>query len=76
MTSSRRSCSKSTSMSGGSPRASEMKRENSRSWSFFVGSTAVMPRQKQTTELAADPRPWHRMPWARAHRTMSWTVRK
>jgi hypothetical protein len=35
-----------------------------------------MPRQKQTTELAADPRPWQRMPWARAQRTMSWTVRK
>ena len=28
------------------------------------------------TELAAEPRPWHRMPLERAKLTMSWTVRK
>ncbi|MCC2666077.1 MAG: hypothetical protein K0S35_3999 [Geminicoccaceae bacterium] len=33
-----------------------------------------MPRQKQTAEFAAEPRPWQRMPWLRAKRTMSWTV--
>ncbi len=38
-------------MSGGSPRFSEMKRENSRSWSCLVGSTAVTPRQKQTAGI-------------------------
>jgi hypothetical protein len=74
MTSSRRSCSKSTSMSGGSPRFSEMKRVNSRRCS--VGSIAVTPRQKQTEELAAEPRPWHRMPISRALWTMSCTVMK
>ena len=26
------------------------------------GFTSVMPRQKQTAELAAEPRPWQRMP--------------
>ena len=52
----------------------EMKRSNRRS--CLVGSTSVMPRQKQTAELAAEPRPWHRMPRPRAKRTMSWTVRK
>jgi hypothetical protein len=41
-----------------------------------AGSTSVMPRQKQTAELAADPRPWQRMPRERANSTMSWTVRK
>jgi hypothetical protein len=60
ITSSRRSCSKSTSMSGGSLRSRLMKRSNSRC--ERVGSTAVIPRQKQTAELAAEPRPWHRMP--------------
>ena len=40
---SRRSCSKSTSMSGGSPRFSEIKRAN-RSW-LLSGFTEVMPRQ-------------------------------
>ena len=66
ITSSRRSCSKSTSMSGGSSRSLEMKRSNSTSWSGLQGSTAVTPRQKQTDELAAEPRPWQRMPWLRA----------
>src|SRR3546814_14358354 len=56
--SSRRSCSKSTSMSGGSPRSSDTKREKSRS--CCKGSTDVTPSRKQTIELAADPRPWHR----------------
>jgi hypothetical protein len=41
MTSSRRSCSKSTSMSGGSLRSFEMKRSNS--ISLRAGSTSVMP---------------------------------
>ena len=27
-----------------------------------------MPRQKQTAELAAEPRPWQRMSWPRAQR--------
>ena len=40
------------------------------------GSASVMPRHQQTTELAAEPRPWHRMPRRRASRTMSCTVRK
>src|SRR3546814_9449722 len=74
MTSSRRSCSKSTSMSGGSWRSAETKRSNSRS--ERAGSTSVMPRQKQTAELAAEPRPWQRMPSERAKRTTSSTVRK
>ena len=43
LTSSRRSCSKSTSMSGGSRRSRETKRSNRRS--ICTGSTAVMPRQ-------------------------------
>ena len=41
-----------------------------------AGSTSVIPRQKQTVELAAEPRPWQRMPRERAKRTMSCTVRK
>ena len=41
-----------------------------------AGSTSVMPSAKQTAELAAEPRPWHRMCWLRAKRTMSCTVRK
>src|SRR3546814_5219310 len=69
MTSSRRSCSKSTSMSGGSARSAEMKRSNRTSW--VAGSTEVTPRQKQTAELAAEPRPWHRMPRSRANLTRS-----
>ncbi len=59
MTSSRRSCSKSTSMSGGSSRSADTKREKSRS--CFIGSTEVTPSRKQTIELAADPRPWQRI---------------
>src|SRR3546814_3748778 len=59
ITSSRRSCSKSTSMSGGSLRSAEMKREKSSA--CFIGSTEVTPSRKQTIELAADPRPWHRI---------------
>src|SRR6056297_2766198 len=52
ITSSRRSCSKSTSMSGGSLRSLEMKRSNSTD--MRAGSTSVMPRQKHTAEYAAD----------------------
>ena len=51
-------------MSGGSPRSAEMKRSNSRSIS--VGIDAVMPRQKQTALLAAEPRPWQRIAVLRA----------
>ncbi|HEY2366883.1 MAG TPA: PHP domain-containing protein [Polyangiaceae bacterium] len=36
-----------------------------------AGSTAVMPRQKHTALLAAEPRPWQRMPWLRAKLTTS-----
>ena len=63
-------------MSGGSLRSSEMKRSNS-SW-CSAGSTAVIPRQKQTAELAAEPRPWHRIGGSRlrAKSTMSLMVRK
>ena len=61
-------------MSGGSLRSRLMKRSNSRC--ERSGSTAVMPRQKHTAELAAEPRPWHRMPLERANVTMSCTVRK
>ena len=35
-----------------------MKRSKSRS--CRAGSTSVMPRQKHSVELAAEPRPWHR----------------
>src|SRR6266508_3359645 len=63
ITSSRRSCSKSTSMSGGSPRSAEMNRSNRSP--IRTGSIEVIPRTKQTAELAALPRPWHRMPRAR-----------
>ena len=30
----------------------------------------VMPSTKQTAEFAAEPRPWQRMPFERAKRTM------
>ena len=74
ITSSRRSCSKSTSMSGGSSRASETKR--SKTMVPTSGETEVTPSAKQTTEFAAEPRPWQRMPWTRAKSTTSLTVRK
>jgi hypothetical protein len=64
MTSSRRSCSKSTSMSGGSLRSREMNR--SKSIDMRPGSTSVIPKQKHTAEFAAEPRPWQRMPRERA----------
>ena len=67
MTSSRRSCSKSTSISGGSPRFSEMKRAKKRL--LLSGLTEVMPRQKQTALLAAEPRPWQRI-------SLSWRARE
>ena len=51
-------------MSGGSLRSREMKR--SKSSDMRAGSTSVMPRQKHTAELAAEPRPWQRMPRERA----------
>ena len=51
MTSSRRPLSKSTSISGGSPRSALIKRSNN--ISIRSGSTDVTPRQKQTAELAA-----------------------
>jgi hypothetical protein len=46
-------------MSGGSARSRDRNRSNRRP--IRTGSTAVMPRQKHTAELAAEPRPWHRM---------------
>ena len=61
-------------MSGGSLRSLEMKRSNS--MFMRAGSTSVMPSAKQTAELAAEPRPWQRIPCERAKRTMSCTVRK
>src|SRR3546814_8541898 len=69
MTSSRRSCSKSTSMSGGSLRSSDTKREKSRS--CLSGSMDVTPSRKQTMLFAADPRPWQRIPFVRAKATRS-----
>src|SRR6266567_3154447 len=48
ITSLRRSCLKSTSMSGGSLRSAETKRSNSRS--CRLGSTSVTPRQKHTDQ--------------------------
>jgi hypothetical protein len=74
MTSSRRSCSKSTSMSGGSARSSERKRSKSRL--LRAGSTAVTPRTKHTALFAALPRPWQRMRFSRAIWTISWTLKK
>ena len=35
-----------------------------------MGSTAVMPRQKQTAEFAAEPRPWHMMSRRRQYDTI------
>ena len=61
-------------MSGGSLRSFDTKRSNS--MDMRAGSTSVMPRQKHTAELAAEPRPWHRIPRERAKRTTSCTVRK
>ena len=51
-------------MSGASFRSRLTKRSNSTS--IRSGSTEVTPRQKQTAELAAEPRPWQRMPRRRA----------
>ena len=56
ITSSRRSCSKSTSISGGSFLAAEINRSNKSS--NLVGLTDVIPKQKQIVELAAEPLPW------------------
>ncbi len=61
-------------MSGGSFRSAETKRSNSRP--ERTGSMLVMPSTKQTALLAALPRPWQRMPFDRAKRTMLFTVRK
>ena len=36
----------------------------------------MIPRQKQTTEFAAEPRPWQRIPSPRQYRTISHMVRK
>ncbi len=41
-----------------------------------MGLTSVIPIQKQTVELAADPRPWQRMSRERAKWTRLRTVRK
>src|SRR2546421_5328044 len=60
MTSSRRSCSKSTSISGGSLRSWLTKRSNNKS--LRSGSIEVMPSTKQTAELADDPQQLLRRP--------------
>src|SRR3546814_7524533 len=52
MTSSRRSCSKSTSMSGGSLRSSDTKREKSRS--CLSGSMDVTPSRKRSEEHTSE----------------------
>ena len=64
----------SRSMSGGPSRPSDRNRSNSR-W-CETGSTLVMPSAKQTAELAADPRPWHKMSLSSQNATMSCTIRK
>ncbi|MOA32183.1 hypothetical protein D3C78_1533810 [compost metagenome] len=64
----------SRSMSGGSARSSEMKRSNKSP--MRTGSIAVIPRQKHTAELAAEPRPWQRMSLAWQKSTISRMVRK
>ncbi len=62
------------SMSGGPERPGERNRSNSIRWR--TASTAVIPSAKQTAELAAEPRPWQRMPRPRQKSTISWTIRK
>src|SRR3546814_7035203 len=63
-------------MSGGSLRSAEMKREKSSA--CFIGSTEVTRSRKQRIELAADPRPRHRIGGfcAGAKRTRAGTVRQ
>ena len=61
-------------MSGGSARSRE--RNRSKRSPIRTGSTLVIPRQKQTAELAAEPRPWQRMSRSRQKRTISTMVRK
>jgi hypothetical protein len=73
ITSSRRSCSKSTSMSGGSrARRDEALEQQVVLRRIDLGDAEAVA----DAELAAEPRPWHRIPRPRAKRTMSWTVRK
>ena len=36
-----------------------------------VGSTEVIPKQKHTALLAAEPRPWQRIAFSLANRTTS-----
>ncbi|SLI44209.1 Uncharacterised protein [Mycobacteroides abscessus subsp. abscessus] len=74
MASSLRSDSMSMSMSGGPSRSGDRKRSNSSS--LATGSTLVMPMAKQTAELAAEPRPWQRIPFRSQKLTMSCTTRK
>ncbi len=64
----------SRSMSGGSLRSFEMKR--SKSMSMVSGWTEVISNAKQTSEFAAEPRPWHRMPRALHSLTISHIARK
>ncbi len=64
----------SMSMSGGPSRSGERNRSNSRP--SFTASALVMPRAKQTAELAAEPRPWQKMSDRRQNSTMSHTIRK
>jgi hypothetical protein len=75
MTSSRRSVSKSTSMSGGSSRSRRQEPFERQSVVNRVNRGDAQQR-KQTAEFAALPRPWHRIRRDRANCTMSWTMRK
>ncbi len=62
------------SMSGGPSRSGARNRSNSRLCP--TASTAVMPIAKHTAELAAEPRPWQRMPRSAQNRVSSQTTRK
>jgi hypothetical protein len=54
---------------GVSLRADDIKRSNKRS--NFVGLAEVIASTKHTVELAAEPRPWHKILRLRASLTIS-----
>ncbi|MFN8515180.1 MAG: hypothetical protein U0841_21870 [Chloroflexia bacterium] len=56
------------------PRSSDKNRSKRRR--FDNGSTREMPRVWETTDPAAEPRPWQGMPFRFAKLTTSWTRRK
>ena len=67
--------SKSISISGSDTRSGFKKRSKSRS--YLIGSTFVIPVQYATADPAADPRPGPtETPMSRACRVKSWTIRK